>query len=61
MTKRKKRLEKGIKAIEQQLKEHEEKRRKALESGDEELAQYYDSDIGRLFSQQKRKKQQLNR
>ena len=40
--KRKKRLEKGIKSISDEIKCHEEKREKAKEEGKLELAGYYD-------------------
>lgn len=48
MTNRKKRLEKGISSIEEQIVLHEEKKKKALELGQEELARYYEREIGSL-------------
>ncbi len=45
MTNRKKRLKKGIESLEEQLKLHEEKLRKAEEDDDIELAEYYKKEI----------------
>lgn len=42
MAKRKKRLQKGIDSLEEQIKIHEEKRIKAIEEGKIELGDYYD-------------------
>ncbi|MBI2448789.1 hypothetical protein HYV49_00655 [Candidatus Pacearchaeota archaeon] len=53
--KRKKRLEKGIISLEEQIRIHEEKLQKAKEKGFVELATYYEKDIARL------KKQKLNK
>ena len=39
--KRKKRLQKGIESLENQLKIHEEKLDKAVEESDEDLIDYY--------------------
>ena len=43
--KRKKRLEKGIESLEEQIKIHEGKKRSAEESGNEELVRYYEKEI----------------
>ncbi len=59
--KRKKRLQKGIESLENQLKIHEEKLDKAVEESDEDLIDYYKKDISRLFNQQKKKKDQLEK
>jgi len=45
MTNRKKRLQKGIKSLDKQIKIHEEKRKRAIEEGKIELADYYDKEI----------------
>ncbi|MDO8460643.1 MAG: hypothetical protein Q7S74_06025 [Nanoarchaeota archaeon] len=45
MTNRKKRLQKGIESLEEQIRIHEEKRRQAMEEGKIELADYYDKEI----------------
>ena len=56
---RKKRLEKGIKSIEEQIKIHEEKLKKAEEAGQEELVTYYHKDIARLEKQKEQKKNKI--
>lgn len=48
MAKRKKRLEKGIKSLEKQIKIHEEKKRMAKELDQEELVEYYTKEIKSL-------------
>jgi len=45
MTKRKKRLKKGIDSIKHQIELHEEKKKEAENSGNEELASYYTKEI----------------
>ena len=45
MVKRKKRLEKRIEALKEQIKIHEKKREQAEEEGKLELADYYDREI----------------
>ena len=45
MTNRKKRLQKGIESLDEQIKIHEEKRRQAIKEGKIELADYYDKEI----------------
>ena len=45
MTNRKKRLQKGIESLEEQIKIHEEKRKQAIKEGKIELASYYDKEI----------------
>lgn len=60
--KRKKRLEKGIKSIEQQIKLHEEKLEEAKKiAGMEWLVTYYEKDLERLKKQGKRKKEFLEK
>lgn len=57
--KRKKRLEKGIESIEEQIKVHEEKLKEAEEAGQEELVTYYLKDISRLEKQKEQKEEKL--
>ena len=45
MTNRKKRLQKGINSLQQQIEIHHEKRQHAEESGNEDLMRYYDKEI----------------
>ena len=60
--KRKKRLEKGIKSIEQQIKLHEGKLEEAKKiAGIEWLVTYYEKDLERLKKQGKRKKEFLEK
>ena len=49
MANRKKRLEKGINSIDEQIVLHEEKKKKALELGQKELARYYEREISSLM------------
>lgn len=46
MVNRKKRLEKGIESIKEQIEIHKEKKKKAEEAGLLELVEYYDKEIG---------------
>ena len=46
--KRKKRLIKGISSIEEQIKMHEEKKKKAREEGNLDLEKYYEGEIAGL-------------
>ncbi len=43
---RKKKLEKGISSLEEQIEIHEAKREEALKQGKNELAEYYNKEIG---------------
>ena len=61
MTNRKKRLKKGIASIQEQIKIHKEKLKKAIDDGDEELAGYYIKEIGTLENEQKKKEGKLDR
>ncbi|MBU2523551.1 MAG: hypothetical protein KKE23_04680 [Nanoarchaeota archaeon] len=58
---RKKRLEKGIESIEEQIKIHESKLKEAEETGEEELAEYYHKDIARLEKQRKQKEEKFEK
>ena len=59
--KRKKRPEKGIESLKEQVMLHKEKLKKAIEDVDEDLASYYEKDISRLINEEKKKKDQLER
>ena len=58
---RKKRLEKGIESIEEQIKLHESKLKEAEEAGEEELMEYYRKDIDRLEKQGKQKEEKFGK
>ena len=45
MTNRKKRLKKGIASMEAQIEIHQDKKKQAEESGNEELMRYYEKEI----------------
>ena len=57
----KKRLEKGIESIEEQIKVHREKLKEAEEAGHEELVNYYYKDISRLEKQKEQKEDKLEK
>jgi hypothetical protein len=61
MAKREKRLEKGIKSIEEQIKLHEKKREAARELGKEELVMYYDKEIKRFENEKLKKEDKLKK
>jgi len=56
MTKREKRLKKGIESIDKQIEIHEEKKSVAKKEGNLERVKYYEKEIGR-FEQEKEKKE----
>ena len=59
--KRKKRLEKGIESLKEQVKIHKEKLKKAIAESDEDLARYYEKDVARLENEEKKKEDQLEK
>ncbi len=59
--KREKRLRKGIESIEEQIKLHEEKREKAEEEGEIELAGYYSREIDSLKETKQKKEKQMEK
>lgn len=59
--KRKKRLEKGIDSLEEQIELHKEKWEKSKEEGNIELEGYYQREINSLENVKKRKEKQLDR
>ena len=61
MTKREKRLLKGIDSIEKQIEIHKEKLRKAKEDKDEYLERYYEKEIESLENTKDLKKLKLDR
>jgi len=58
---RKKRLEKGIESIEEQITLHEAKLKEAEEAGNEDLADYYGKDIARLKKQKEQKEEKFEK
>lgn len=58
---RKKRLEKGIESIEEQIKLHESKLKEAEEAGEEELVEYYRKDLARLEKQKEQKEEKFEK
>lgn len=61
MTSRKKRLQKGIKSIEKQIKFHEEKLRKSEKEDNIELAEYYRKEIAAKKKDKEEKQRILNK
>ena len=61
MTNRKKRLEKGIESLQEQIDFHEEKRQKALEEGDVILESYFGKEIKTLEGNKSKKEKQLDK
>lgn len=61
MTKREKRLEKGIESLEEQKNIHKNKRALAEELGNEELARYYNKEIEKFEREKAKKKEKLIR
>ncbi len=59
MTKRIKKLRKGINSIEKQINIHLEKRKRAIEEGNIERADYYEKEITGLKKSQDRKKKKI--
>ncbi len=58
MVDRKKRLEKGIESISEQIKIHENKKKIAEEQGNSELSDYYKREIAK-FQREKEKKEKI--
>lgn len=61
MTKRKKRLEKGIESLKEQIRIHEQKRKEAIAQGKLELSNYYEKEIGSKIGAKEKKEKQLKR
>ncbi|MFA6022898.1 MAG: hypothetical protein WC781_02300 [Candidatus Pacearchaeota archaeon] len=61
MVNREKRLEKGIKSLEEQKRIHEEKRKHAEELGDDELVRYYDKEIEKFEKEKIKKEEKLEK
>ena len=61
MANRKKRLQKGIKSLDKQIKLHEEKLKKAEEDDNIELAAYYRKEINAKKSDKEEKERMLNK
>ena len=58
MTNRKKRLQKGVDSLQEQIVIHEEKKENAKEQGNIELVDYYEKEI-RSKEETKKKKQEI--
>lgn len=61
MAKRKKRLQKGIDSIQEEIEIHEEKKQLAQEMGNEELVGYYDKEIKALKERKKNREKLLEK
>jgi len=61
MAKRKRRLEKSIASLEEQIKFHEEKKKKAEALGQEELVGYYIKEIENLIKRKANREDKLDR
>ncbi len=61
MVKRKKRLERGIESLKEQIEIHEQKREDAIAQGKLELADYYEKEIESKTETKKKKEGQLKR
>ena len=61
MTKRRKRLEKGIESLERQIRLHLNKRDAAFEEGKKELAGYFEKEISALEERRLDRKRKLER
>lgn len=61
MTKRKKRLKKGMESLLDVIAEHEEKKKKAEEKGDRFLVEYYEKEIAKFWRDYEKKKRRLEK
>lgn len=61
MANRKKRLEKGINSLNEQIRIHEEKKRKAEEEGNIELTGYYEKEIESKRRDKEKKERMLEK
>lgn len=61
MVKRKKRLERGIESLKEQIEIHEQKREDAIAQGKLELADYYEKEIESKTGTKKKKEGQLKK
>jgi len=61
MVNRKKRLQKGIESLGNEIAFHQEKLKKAIENENTELATYYEKEIGKLKDYQRKKKEILEK
>ena len=61
MTNRKKRLEKGIDSLDEQIELHKEKKKIAEEKGNLDLVSYYDKEINAKEETKKRKQDILDK
>jgi len=61
MVKRKKRLEKGVESLKEQIELHKEKMRIETEKGNIERAEYYYKEINSIIKTKERKEKQLKK
>lgn len=61
MVNRKKRLRKGVKSLEKQIRLHENKRKGAQEEGDFDSERYYKKELSSLKDTKERKERNLRR
>ena len=59
--KRKKRLEKGVESLKEQIRIHEEKRKDAIAQGKLELADYYEKEIETKIAEKQKKEEFLEK
>ena len=59
--KRKKRLEKGVESLKEQIRIHEEKRKDAIAQGKLELADYYEKGIETKIAEKQKKEEFLEK
>ncbi len=59
--KRKKRLEKGIESLQEQIEIHGGKLKDAVEEGDDDLARYYEKDLRILKGEKEKKREKMGR
>ena len=61
MVKRKKRLEKGIKSLIEQIRIHQEKKKQAINDNNLDLVKYYEKEIPNLEAERIKKQHQINK
>ena len=61
MTKREKRLKKGISSLDKQIELHEKKKKLAAEIGEEDLVGYYTKEIDALKKRKENRKSKLGK
>ena len=59
--KREKRAKKSVESLEKQIRLHKEKQKSAIESGNEELYEYYNKELSKFEEEIRKKKKILSR